>query len=208
LNSSLCNAIPSAGIEIEVTSAYTRKQNGGVDQFKINGRYILRDDVAGDPLSLAIGASLTKAFWSSLKDVSSFHHGLGEAELFVSFGKERALGLDWGSRLWGLAGIGFAERGSPWLHFELKSASRWRENHAFTIFLNSLWGLGGKSLQRRHFHGYGSIHHQSIDLGLRYEYFIQFVGELSLEYSYRVHAINFPADVHRLTAEFLYTFGL
>lgn len=210
LNLNLSNAIPDPSMsgEFEVIEARTRRQRGEIDQLKLTGRYLWQDDIAGDPYSLITGLSYIQAFKNSLRDVSSFHHGLYSAEFFVSIGQESADECLWGSRWWGIFAIGIAEQGSPWLRFRLNYDKRWYEKHDLSLFLHSLWGLGGKHLHLGDFHGYGPIKHQSIDLGLRYTYVLEYYGNASLEYSYRIYASNFPAYVHRVFAQVLYTFGL
>lgn len=210
LNLSLSNSLPDPDIggELEITEARTRKQSGEIDQIKLTGRYLWQDDVAGDPYSLVIGLSYIQAFKNSLRDVSSFHHGLYNTELFVSVGQENPDESLWGSRWWGVAAFGIAEQGSPWLRLRLNFDKRWFEKHEMEIFVHTLWGLGGRKLHLHDFHGYGPIKHQSIDLGLRYTYVLDYYGNASLEYSYRVYAYNFPAYVHQVQAQILYTFGL
>lgn len=204
---SLANSLPDFGLEIEMNIAKTHRQNFDLDHLKMNARTVWLDDIAGDPVSLTTGICLSKAFWSSLKDLSSFHHGLGEAELFVSIGKEQVLKADKIIRYWMTTGIGCAERGSPWVHLDLSSQARWG-NHQWEPVIKSLWGLGNNKLSSHHFKGYGAIDHRSIDISLKYSYLINFFGETSLEYSYRVYAYNFPAHTHRATIQLLYTFGL
>ena len=221
LNLSLTNALPdpAIGAEFEVVGAKTRKQgrgssralSGDVDQLKLTGRYLWLDDVAGDSFSLVSGLSYIQAFKSSLRDVSSFHHGLYNGECFISFGREspgQSFRSLWGSRWWGLFALGIAEQGSPWLRFDLAYDNRFGENHEINLFLHSLWGFGGKRLHIHHFHGYGPIKHQSIDVGMRYTYELEYFGNATLEYSYRVYANQFPAYVHQVVAQLLYTFGL
>jgi hypothetical protein len=82
------------------------------------------------------------------------------------------------------------------------------EKHELKVFMDTLWGLGHKNLDLSHFHGYGQIQHQSIDLGLRYSYLLEYFGSASLEYSYRVHSRNFPLHAHRVMAQLFFTFGL
>lgn len=209
LNGSVANALETWGVELEATGAWTRKQNGDLDQLKLTGRYIWSDDIAGDALSVATGLSYTQAFTDSLKDVSSFHHGRCEGELFVSIGKEYSLDACWNSRWWSILGIGSSvARGSPWIRFNIAYEKCWQDKHEMRAFVHSLWGLGEKRLHLSHFEGYGSVQHQSIDLGLRYTCLIDFFGSASLQYSYRVHARNFPESAHQILAEVLYTFGL
>lgn len=210
LNLSFCNAIPdpSLGIEFEVTEARTRVQHGEIDNLKLTGRYLWQDDVAGDSISLITGLSYTQAFKKSLKDPNSFHHGLHNTEFFISFGKENPDEWLWGSRLWCVCALGIAEQGSPWLRFNVDADKRWCEKHEMSLFVHSLWGFGHKNLYLHDFQGYGPIKHQSIDFGMRYTYVLEYYGCASVEYSYRVYAHNFPAYVHSVIAQILYTFGL
>ena len=209
LNGSLSNALPFIGLEIEAKGAWTRKQRGDLDQLKLTGRYIWLDDIAGDPLSVAIGLSYIQAFHKSLKDPSSFHHGRSEAELFLSVGKENSMDVCRRSRWWSVLGIGAAVgQGSPWLRFDLAYEKCWAGKHELRGFIDSLWGLGAKRFLLAYFHGYGAVQHRSIDLGLRYTYLIDFFGSAGLEYSYRVYARNFPVYSHQVLAQLLFTFGL
>lgn len=211
LTTDLSNVIaPDFSVEAELTLARTRKQSWGVDHFSLAGRYVWSDDVWGDPITVTTGFVFTQAFLSSLRDISSFHHGRSEGELFISLGKEVAIeGEEWVSRCWGMVAIGSAiQRRSPWIRSVVAYDHRICRLHEIGVFANTLWGLGFKTLDPEDFHGYGSIQHQSVDLGLRYTYILQYVGHLNLEYSYRIYARNFPAETHLLLLNFLYTFGL
>jgi hypothetical protein len=208
LNVSLSNARPDFGVEFEVLQASTRRQKGDIDRLRINGKYVWLDDVAGDPWTVTTGLSFIQAFRHSLKDLGSFHHGMEEGELFLSVGKETACETVWSSRWWGILGIGIAERGSPWIRFNLHYEKGWCDRHETKLFMHSMCGLGNKRLPVRHFHGYGPIRHQSIDIGFRYTYLLEFFGSVSLEYSYRVYAQNFPIYAHQVLGQLLYTFGL
>ena len=209
LNLSLSNALPSLGLEMEALGARTRRQKGNLDQLKITGRYVWLDDVAGDPISFVSGLSFTRAFQHSLKDVSSFHHGISEAEVFLSIGRETTFETTWSSRWWGMFAIGAAaHRGSPWFRGDLAYEKLFCDKHALRFLLNTLWGTGGQRLHLHHFHGYGPVQHQCIDLGVRYTYLMEFFGSASLEYTYRIHARNFPEFTHRIMAQVMYTFGL
>lgn len=209
LNFSLINSIPdpSFGIELEVTGALTRKQHGEVDQLKFTGRYVWQDDIMGDPLSMITGASYIQAFEHSLKDLSSFHHGLYNIECFVSVGRESSDETRWGSRWWGMFGLGIAEKGSAWFRLRFDYDKRFNQKHEIGLFIEGLCGLGHKHLEIKKFEGYGAVKHQSVDAGLRYVYVLDYCGNASLEYCYRLYANNFPAYTHRVVAQFLYPFG-
>lgn len=209
LTSSLSNTLaPEFSLEGEVTAANTRRQSGGIDHFSFTGRYLWLDDIAGDPISLVTGASFSQAFVPALEDVSSFHHGRSEAEFFLSVGKEIPCGDVWMSRSWGMLGFGVAERGSPWVRTILAYEQRFCQRHELRGKVETLWGMGHGRLRPHHFHGYGSIQHQSVDFAVRYAYLIDFFGSVDLEYSYRVYARNFPDQTQCLKLSLLMTFGL
>ncbi len=208
LDASLSNAFDNFGGELEVVAASTRRQAGNIDHFKATGRVLWDDDIAGDPFTLTIGLSLSQAFWPAVRDVSSFHHGRGEAELFISVGQETADEIVWDSRWWAMTAFGAGDRGSPWVRIQFAYEKRYCVLHEFKIFLNTLCGLGHKRLKPHDFHGYGSIRHRSVDLGVRYTYVMEYFGSASLEYAYRVYGLNFPVNTHQVLAQILYTFGL
>lgn len=209
LTTSLSNTLAAElAVEVEVTAAHTRRQRWDVDNFRLALRYMWLDDLLGDRISLTTGAILTQSFANSLPDISSFHHGRSEAELFVSVGRENSGEETWISRWWGVGGIGFAERGSPWLRGNIAYEYRFAPVQEVRLFVNSLWGLGHKRLRIHDFHGYGSLQHQSVDVGIRYTHLIRYFGSVALEYSNRRYARNFPAQVHCVLFTFLFTFSL
>lgn len=210
LDFSLNNSIdPRFSLGVEATLAKTREQDACVDNLRVHGRYALLDDVAGEDMAVTVGAIFTYAFENSLKDMSSFHHARGETEVYLSVGQECSGDYAWFSRWWVVTGIGTGmERGSPWLRANAEYESRLCGPHEWGMFVRSLWGLGHRRLCPHDFHGYGPVQHQSIDVGLRYTYLIEFFGNLSAEYSYRPYARNFPAHTHRFLISLLYTFGL
>lgn len=216
LESSLATALFNFGLELEIIGANTRRQHG-IDQFKVTGRYVWKDDVAGDPFSLLTGVSFIQSFEPSLHDPSSFHHGRTQGEIFLSIGKEFCTEfyddleyeIDWNSRGWVMLAMGSATlQGSPWQKMMIAYEKRFGLKHEVRLFAKGLRGLGHKNLRQDHFDGYGSIRHGSVDIGLRYTYLIEFFGSASIEYTNRVYAHNFPAHASQILIEVLYTFGL
>lgn len=210
LTANLSNTIlPEFSVAIESTLARTKKQKGSLDHIRLQGRYMWLDDIAGDSISLTTGLNFTQAFNHSVRDISSFHHGKNEVELFLSIGKEQSQGIVWSKRWWAVLGLGTAiNRGSPWIRAQLAYEQRVGQNHEGRLFVHSLWGLGQHRICPHDFNGYGTIQHQSIDLGGRYTYLIEFVGSLSFEYSYRLYARNFPARAQCGLIHFFYPFGI
>lgn len=206
-NLSLANSpYPEIDIEAEVMLAKTRHKSNFVDSVRLTGRYLWLDDVAGDPLSLTTGITLTNAFKGGLQDVSSFHHGLVEAEFHTAIGKEYSSCEVWDNRFWLVGAVGIADRGSPWMRGDFEYDLRVVPTGEIKGFVHTLWGFGGQNLHLHHFNGYGPINHQSADFGLKYTHLLEFFGHLSLEYTYRAYARNFPSRAQRVALELLYEF--
>lgn len=210
----LSNGNPDYSLEIELTQASTRRQSGGIDNFTLTGKRMIFDDIAGDPFALVAGISYIQAFKPSLNDVSSFHHGHTEGEFFLSAGKEYSESLtcsdviDWKNRWWITGGVGIGSKGAPWLRLDGAFDYRLYDYHECRFFVDTLWGLGNRSLHLHRFKGYGAINHQSVDIGLRYKWLFENFGSFSILYANRVYARNFPAHANLLIFEICYEFGL
>lgn len=203
---------PSVGLaafglsgDISTTIAKTRKQNFCVDEVVLSVRKLLMDDVVGDPFSLSIGITGIKAFKHSVHDLSSFHHGKIEGEMHVAVGKETLCGSVWQTHTWAMFGVGCADAGWVWLRGNLGWEKNWWDRHQAGVFVETLWGMGHKDLSpHKEFKGYGKIRHESVDLGMNYSYQFDFGGIISLAYSYRVFAHNFPSNASNIYLQFVY----
>ena len=185
--------------EVEGILARTRRQKFDCDSLKLTGRYRLMNDLVGDPVSLTGGITVIQAFKHSVTDISSFHHGEIEMEIHAAAGKEETSENIWSSRQWGLIGIGMADRGWPWLRTHTAWEKNFCDRYQLGFFIETLWGFGKRSLHRDcPFHGYGSINHQSVDIGVKYQC-QNLYGRLTFEARYRAYARNFPKQ----TAQFL-----
>lgn len=195
--------------EIEAVTSSTHYCSFGMDSIKLTGRLRLLNDIVADPLSLVTGVSISQVFKPGLRNLSSFHHGGIECEGTLAAGKEFSLMQYWISRWWTVFGVGVADMGYPWIRGNLSWEHNFCEKIHLNLFANSLWGLGYHQLGRiDHFHGYGSIRHQSIDVGFRVSSFSICGGDVRLEYAYRVFARNCPKGVHIAYASISYPFGL
>lgn len=194
-------------VEIETLLARTHHRSWGLDSFKLTGRYQWMDDILGDPVSLTGGLSLILPVKVALHDISSFHHGIVECEAHVAVGKEFSLFDQWTFRHWGLLAIGVADRGSPWF----RGGYFWEKNFcngfSLDLFFEGLLGLGSRRLHAHHFHGYGGIRHRSIDLGVQLNYQLDCFGVISLAYTYRPYARNFPKNVNCIQLSLFYPFA-
>ena len=193
--------------EFEATVADTRVQNYRWDNFRLTMRHQLLSEDEGDIITLTTGLTLTEPFSLALHDLSSFHHGHFEAEATVSLGQEFGF-PDYICRWWNVVGIGTAEEGSPWIREDAACEYKYEDRHLFRGFMNTLWGTGHKGLHPYKFKGYGSIRHQSVDLGVRYGYVLGCYGTLSIAYARRVFAYNFPRNTNLVLLEYYLPFGM
>jgi len=207
---SISGAYDRWAVELEISAAATHHRNFSLSDISLTGRYQWKDDIIGDAVSLTTGLTVSHVFEIALHDISCFYHGGIQLEGHVAVGKEFCLCQQfWISRAWGVLGLGIADHGSPWVRFD----AAWEHNvwdcHRFRIFADSLWGLGRNNLSlKHHFHGYGPIHHQSIDLGFAYSHHFEAGAIVDLGYSYRVHAHDCPERVNKIFISLLYPFGL
>lgn len=195
--------------EFEVTGAHTHHQNYRIDNFRITGRYQWTDELEGDPFSIVSGIILDAPLSRALHDVSSFHHGHIAGEANVAFGKKHGYpgSRNYIFRWWSVIGIGTAEEGSPWVRDDAAFEFNICNTHQIGGFVNTLWGVGKKNLRLHHFKGYGSIRHQSVDVGVRYRFDAGCYGTLSLAYARRVYAFNFPEKTNLAMVEYYLPFG-
>ncbi len=194
-------------IDAELNLSHTKARRFGFDDFHLTGRYRFLNDIVGDPVSVVAGVTLIRACHKSVKDKNTFHHGLNEAEFTASVGKEESMGDDWTSRSWALGALGTSDRGSPWARLDLVWEKNYCHRRFLRIFANSLFGFGSRNLHSRHFSGYGDIRHRSIDLGFEYKMYVIETSELTLGYSYRPYAENFPKQVNSFMIRLMYPFG-
>jgi hypothetical protein len=195
--------------QVEVCLAESTQRYFGSDHATVTLRYQLSDDVAdASPVSAVISFSGSTVTKRALYDLSSFHHGKFEGIAQIAVGKEFSSDQFWSSRFWGVFGLGSADVGSPWFHVKLCAEKNYCDLHRLSLFADCLLGMGGNSLSRKHFHGYGSIAHRSIDLWVTYRHDFDCGLNATIGGSYRVYAYNFPKDAYSLSLSFLYPFGL
>jgi hypothetical protein len=172
-------------------------------------RHLWLDEFVGDPFSLTSGVVLRGVTHYSLKDLSSPYHGEFDAELNTAIGREWSQGPFWTYRIFALGALGIANKGSGWAKAFAAFEGNGSDTHQYGIFAEGYFGFGSKeSVNARHFHGWGLIHHQSIDLGIRYQYQLQLWGAFSIAYAYRPFARSYPEHVNTLILSYHLPFSL
>ncbi|MFA6916653.1 MAG: hypothetical protein WC222_09670 [Parachlamydiales bacterium] len=171
----------------------TEQRSFYAKDFQLMGRYLLLDDVIGDPVSLSAGVTYMQFSKPAREDVGVFAHGAMAGEAHLAVGKEFAPNQFWLARGWALGGIGVGDRGAPWLRadaaFETNYCDFW--SNAFVI--NSQWGLGHSLLCPEDFSGYGKLRYQFVDMGWKSESRF-FTSTFKVGVLYRVYARNCPKN--------------
>ena len=161
----------------------------------IQGRYLLLDDVQGDPLSLALGVNVKYVPDHVRHDPFCPYHNLFNFEFNLALGKEFDHLEFWVYRIYAVGSTGIANQGAMWAKalasFEMSS----RDNkHDGAFIFDSYFGFGQRHfINISEFSGYYNIWHQNIDLSLLYRYHFDIWGAIAVSLGYRPYALDFPA---------------
>ncbi|MCF7852870.1 MAG: hypothetical protein K9M07_06485 [Simkaniaceae bacterium] len=190
------NTMSQFDTQIEVECFNTSKTNMTLLSSGIQGRYLLFDDIQGDPVSLAVGLNFRYVPDHALTDPFCPYHNIVNFEAVGSVGKEFDHLQYWVYRLYALAALGQANQGAPWIKgsASVELNGRYNRNQC-AILVDSYFGFGSRrEVNINQFHGYGSIWHQSVDVSAIYRRNFQVWGTLSFELGYRVYAENYPRN--------------
>lgn len=199
---------PEWSIDSEMQVADTTQQNFNFRTLALQARYLWLDDIIGDRVSLATGASARFTNSDSLHDVSCPFHSNFDFELNFSFGKEFDVTEDWAWRFWGYGAVGHANVGSPWVRGVLALETNYDDQHKFAVFADGINGYGRHTtVHIDHFNGYAKIRQKSIDLGGRYGYRLGVYGTLRFSYVRRVLAKSCPEEVNSFIVSYMLPFS-
>ncbi len=200
---------PEWSIDTDLQFADTSQQSLNFRSVAAQARYLWLDDIIGDPISFATGASARFTNTDSLHDVSCPYHANFDFELNFSFGKEFDFSNAWACRFWGYGALGQANRGSPWIRGLLALETNYDDLHKFGIFADGISGYGRHSrVFIDDFDGYAKIRQKAIDVGLRYGYRFGVYGTLRFTYARRILAKSCPEEVNTFVLSYLLPFSL
>lgn len=194
--------------QLEVIAAQTREHHFNMDAIRLTGKYQWLNDIIGDPVSLSTGLTLSTIFPACRRNLATFDHGGIGCEGHIAVGREVSCMQFWTSRLWGVFAMGIADVGSPWLRANFAWEHNWWDRHRLELAADTIWGLGRNGLDLHHFHGYGPVQYQAVDLALRYNYQFDCGLVLGAGYGYRVYARYAPENVNFVMLRIMYPFGL
>jgi hypothetical protein len=206
LDVSLC----SWDLELGVEFADTRKQSLGTQSAGMQMRYQWLDDVGGPPLSFVSGLNIRWVSKRSLQDVSCPYHAEWNFEIGNALGKEFHPSENCLMTVYGFLGVGQANEGRPWIRGIVSWEAEFSIHHKLELGAEGYFGFGNtRRVNIDHFKGYANIFHQSVDVGIGYYYKInQMWGTLSLHYSYRVFAKDFPSHANTFMIAYNFPFSL
>lgn len=198
----------NCSIQAEFTLAQTKSQGGmHANDVQLLLRHPLTDSILGDFADSTVGVKIIQNSRAARRDIGYFAHGGIGLEGQVAVGKEFAPHAEWVFRGWALAGVGVADTGSPWLraegHLETQYCNFWQN----ALIVESLFGWGGDCLCQECFTGYGSVRHESVDIGWKTKLLIDRANLQGGVY-YRVFAKNCPKNAVQVIAKVEFPFGL
>jgi hypothetical protein len=199
---------PEWSIDTDIQLADTTQQKFNFRTIALQGRYLWLDDIIGDRVSLATGASARFTNTDSLRDVSCPSHANFDFELNFSMGKEFDVSECWAWRFWGFGALGHANKGSPWVRAILALETNYDDQHKVAFLAEGSNGYGRHStVLIDDFDGYAKIRQKSIDIGVRYGYRIGVWGTLRFSYMRRVLAKSCPEQVNDFIFSYLLPFS-
>lgn len=198
---------PVWSLDMDLQVADTTKQPFNFRSGAVQARYLWTDDIIGDPVSFATGASIRATPSHALKDVScpSFAHV--DFELNFSLGKEFDASSSWRWRTWAFGAVGHGNRGSPWVRAIVSFETNINDQHKFAFYAQGINGYGRHlHIDVDDFYGYAKIREKAIDLGVRYGVRLSVYGTLRFEYVGRVLAKSAPKNVNTFIVSYLLPF--
>jgi len=199
---------PNWSIDGDLEFVQTPRQHFGFRSIGVQGRYLWKDDIIGDPVSFTTGFNFRFTSPRSLKDVSCPHHANADFQFNFALGKELDYFRFWRYRIWGFGEIGFANAGSPWFEGLFSLEGNYDDLHKWAAFLYGGHGYGRNSfVDINRFRGYGKIRYKFVDVGARYGYRLNVWGSLRFEYVRRVFAKAYPEHVNFFTFSYLLPFS-
>lgn len=199
---------PEWSIDTDLQVADTTQEPFNFRSVALQARYLWLDDIVGDRISLATGASGRFTNTASLHDVSCPSHANADFEVNFALGKEFDVSDTLAWRLWGFGAAGHANRGSPWVRAIAAIETNYDDLHKFALYAEGINGYGRHThVLINHFNGYAKIRQKSIDVAVRYGYRMGVWGTLRFEYIRRVLAKSCPQNVNSFVIGYMLPFS-
>ena len=192
-----------------------RDKYSTIDSFAMHLRYLWKNDIVGDPLSVVGGIDLAYIPEKAQGNLGNFHHGDVELTGTISLGKEKSYRNTWKHRAWAALGLGCANRGDLWTNVHLAWEKNFHDKHRVELFAKGRKGWGNQELEvLEDFESYRNFDYFTAEAGVKYIYVLGLMGELNISFAENVYAKNAPSKgdlggiASTLTVGFFYPFGL
>ena len=200
---------PVWSIDGDIQFADTTQMPFNFRTMALQARYLWADDIVGDRVSFATGASVRGTSSRALRDISCPSHGPFDFELNFALGKEFETTNSWLFRAWCFGALGHANRGAPWVRAIVGLETNIDDRHKWALLAAGINGYGRHvHVDVDHFFGYAKVREKAIDLAVRYGYRIGVWGTIRFEYIRRVLAKTAPQDVNTFMVSYLLPFSL
>ncbi len=201
---------PDVELEFLVEFADTRKQRLGTQSAGFQGRYQFLDDRRGDFLAWTSSFNIRYVSARSLQDVSCPYHSRLNFELGQSIGKEFDFSEVYSLNPYTFFSIGQGIKGLPWIRSITAFEFLIKQLHTIAPFVDGYFGFGKThKVNISSFFGYGTIFHQSVDVGFYYRFdFSKIWGSFSLYYAYRAYAKNYPSGANTFILYYKFPFSV
>lgn len=197
---------PNWSLEGEIYFDSNPQANFAYINSYITPRYLWMNDLVGDPVSLSTGVTLSFPDGSFQHDLSFFYIGDVNAEFNTTIGRQWEKD-DVIQKLWGYAGLGVANKGSPWIHTLLTYENTPCDPLTFTLYGELYAGLGTRNLNGNvPFTGYGPIRYRSIDIGTTLALTTRY-GIVTLGADYVIYAYNAPIHAYAFSISLANSFS-
>ena len=200
---------PTVGLEVAINAGDTKRfHKYGFESVQGAVRYQFLDDLDYDPISLVTGVRFSYADTKRLDDLSSQDHATFESELFLSLGKEFGYFGKSYFHIWGQASGAIGSKGSPWVSNEAHLSYFYSDSIKLDIFTRGEKGYGHEQLHHGHFHSWSETDYRFQDWGILGSYTLFPDGTLSLQFTRRFLAHNYPKDAWSVQVGLQIPFGL
>ena len=162
------------------------------DTAQVCGRYLFLSDLAGDPVSLSTGLTVTFGSNDARRSVAEFVPSNANGELSVAMGKEWARCEEWLVRVWALGAGGLANQGRPWLRGSVHLDVQPWAGFALYSSVGGIASFGSQRCWGPVFPGYAEVRARWLDLQLAAAYSSQTWGTWGLEYRTRLQSTRAP----------------
>lgn len=183
--------------EFELQGDATTRRSFNYSSFAAQGRYLILNDVEGDPISLSFGGTLRQVAGQSLHQLSTPYHARFDAELHAAIGKEWCNPPNWTTRLYAFGAVGQGNQGATWYRSDFFYMGNYCDKVQWRLFLLGYFGMGHhERVNTKHFQSWGKIAHRSLDLGAGLRFLFYPWGSFRFDYARRIFARSYPENVN------------